>query len=114
MTVKNKSELVKQIEAYGLKGKLADLAHKEQARRPFRHLPKQFSKGILNYLSNLYKSIKVLGFFIFLQIVLGIFTLLYGAQIYIASMHQISSIFLVASCIYFLFINTKSNLQLSS
>ena len=47
MSVKNKSELVKQIEAYGLKGKLADLAHKEQARRPFRHLPKQFSKGIL-------------------------------------------------------------------
>ncbi len=47
MTEKNKSELVKQIEAYGLKSKLADLAHKEQARRPFRHLPKQFSKGIL-------------------------------------------------------------------
>ena len=47
MTGKNKSELVKQIEAYGLKSKLADLAHKEQARRPFRHLPKQFSKGIL-------------------------------------------------------------------
>ena len=47
MTGKNKSELVKQIEAYGLKSKLADLAHKEQARRPFHHLPKQFSKGIL-------------------------------------------------------------------
>ena len=47
MAIKNKSELVKQIEAYGLKSKLADLAHKEQARRPFRHLPKQFSKGIL-------------------------------------------------------------------
>ena len=47
MTGKNKSELVKQIEAYGLKSKLADLAHKEEARRPFRHLPKQFSKGIL-------------------------------------------------------------------
>ena len=47
MKRKNKSELVKQIEAYGLKSKLADLAHKEQARRPFRHLPKQFSKGIL-------------------------------------------------------------------
>ena len=47
MTGKNKSELVKPIEAYGLKSKLADLAHKEQARRPFRHLPKQFSKGIL-------------------------------------------------------------------
>ena len=47
MTGKNKSELVKQIEAYGLKSKLADLAHKEQARRPFRHLPKLFAKGIL-------------------------------------------------------------------
>ena len=47
MTGKNKSELVKQIEAYGLKSKLADLAHKEQARRPFHHLPKQCSKGIL-------------------------------------------------------------------
>ena len=29
MAPKNKSELVKQIEAYGLKGKLADLARKE-------------------------------------------------------------------------------------
>tara|TARA_Y100001937_G_scaffold100806_1_gene138141 strand:+ start:247 stop:750 length:504 start_codon:yes stop_codon:yes gene_type:complete len=47
MTGKNKSELVKQIEAYGLKGKLANLAQREQERRPFRHLPKQFSKGIL-------------------------------------------------------------------
>ena len=47
MTGKNKSELVKQIEAYGLKSKLADLVHKEQARRPFHHLPNQFSKGIL-------------------------------------------------------------------
>ena len=47
MTGKNKSELVKQIEAYGLKNKLADLVRKEEARRPFRHLPKQFSKGIL-------------------------------------------------------------------
>ena len=42
-----KSELVKQIEAYGLRNKLADLARREEARRPFRHLPKQFSKGIL-------------------------------------------------------------------
>ncbi len=67
-----------------------------------------------NKKSDLYKSINILGFFIILQIILGIFTLLYGAQILIASMHQISSIFLVASCIYFLFINTKSNLRLSS
>ena len=26
---------------------MADLARKEEAKRPFRHLPKQFSKGIL-------------------------------------------------------------------
>ena len=44
---KNKSELVRQIEAYGLKGKLAELARKEESKRPFHHLPKQFSKGIL-------------------------------------------------------------------
>jgi hypothetical protein len=47
MSGKNRSELVKQIEAYGLKNKLADLARRGEARRPFRHLPKQFSKGIL-------------------------------------------------------------------
>jgi hypothetical protein len=47
MPLKNKHELVKQIEAYGLKNKLAELARKEEAKRPFRHLPKQFSKGIL-------------------------------------------------------------------
>lgn len=44
---KNRTELVKQITAYGLKNKLKKLAKKEQAKRPFRHLPKQFSKGIL-------------------------------------------------------------------
>ena len=47
MAEKNKSELVKQIEAYGLRNKLADLARREEAKRPIRHLPKQFSKGIL-------------------------------------------------------------------
>jgi hypothetical protein len=47
MPLKNKQELVRQIEAYGLKNKLAELARKEVAKKPFRHLPKQFSKGIL-------------------------------------------------------------------
>ena len=47
MREKNKQELLKQIEAYGLKNKLQDLARKQEARRPFRHLPKQFAKGIL-------------------------------------------------------------------
>ena len=58
---------------------------------------------------NLYKSINILGFFIILQIVLGIFTIIYGAQIFIASMHQISSIFLVSSCVYFYHLNCSSN-----
>ena len=47
MALKNKNELVKHIDAYGLKNKLADMAKRNEERRPFRHLPKQFSKGIL-------------------------------------------------------------------
>ena len=68
-----------------------------------------FYKIYKNKMNELYRSINVLGFFIILQIILGIFTIIYGAQIYIASMHQISSIFLVSSCIYFYFINIKFN-----
>ena len=68
-----------------------------------------FYKIYKNKMYDLYKSINYLGGFIILQIVLGIYTVLYGAQIYIASMHQISSIFLVSSCIYFFYINTKIN-----
>tara|TARA_Y100000590_G_scaffold240719_1_gene270706 strand:- start:371 stop:1381 length:1011 start_codon:yes stop_codon:yes gene_type:complete len=56
-----------------------------------------------------FNSIKIIGIVLFIQIVLGIFTLLYGAQIFLASMHQISSIFLVSSCIYFLYLNSKSS-----
>ena len=62
-----------------------------------------------NKLYDLYKSINILGFFIILQIILGIFTILNGAQIFISSMHQLSSVFLVSSCIYFLYLNTNSN-----
>jgi len=53
--------------------------------------------------------IKIIGLVLFLQIVLGIFTLLYGAQIYLASMHQISSIFLVSLSVYFLFLTSNTN-----
>ena len=63
----------------------------------------------INKIYDLYKSINILGIFIILQIALGIFTILNGAQIYISSMHQISSIFLVSSSIYFLYLNTKPN-----
>ena len=68
-----------------------------------------FYKIYKENMNDLYKSVNILGFFIFLQIILGIFTILYGAQIYIASTHQISSIFLVSSCIYFFYINTNIN-----
>ena len=60
-----------------------------------------------NRLSQLYQSINILGFLLIIQIILGIFTLIYGAQILIASMHQISSIFLVSFSIFFLFLNTN-------
>ena len=66
-----------------------------------------FYKIYKNKIYDLYKSIHILGFFIILQIILGIFTLLYGAQIFLASMHQLSSIFLVSSSIYFLYLNSK-------
>ena len=66
-------------------------------------------KVYINRKSDLYKSVNVLGLFIVLQIILGILTVIYGAQIYIASMHQLSSIFLVSSSIYFFFLNTKFN-----
>jgi len=68
-----------------------------------------FYKIYKNKMYELYKSINFLGFFITLQIILGVLTILNGAQIYIASMHQISSIFLVSGSIYFLYINTKFN-----
>ena len=68
-----------------------------------------FYKVYKNKFKDLYKPTNVLGFFILLQIVLGILTILYGAQIYISSMHQISSIFLVSTSIYFFYINTKFN-----
>tara|TARA_Y100000591_G_C21569926_1_gene562918 strand:- start:78 stop:671 length:594 start_codon:yes stop_codon:yes gene_type:complete len=62
-----------------------------------------------NRFYDLYRSVNILGFFIVLQIILGIFTIIYGAQIILASMHQLSSIFLVSSCIYFFYLNTKFN-----
>ena len=66
-----------------------------------------------NNLLNLFKAIKIIGFILIVQIVLGILTLLSGAQIIFSSMHQISSIFLVSSSIYLVYLNLNTNLQLS-
>ena len=68
-----------------------------------------FIKIYKNKLSGLFTTIKVIGFLLFLQIILGILTLLFGEQIIIASMHQISSILLVSSSIYFLYLNNSSS-----
>jgi len=45
--MRNRKELQRQIEAYGLGDKLKKLADHDERTRPFLHLPKQFSKGIL-------------------------------------------------------------------
>ena len=57
---------------------------------------------------NMYNSIYFLLLMIFIQIALGIFTLLSGAHIWIASLHQISTIFLLISSIYFYYKSLKS------
>ena len=63
---------------------------------------------VLNYkLLKFYSIIKILGTVLIIQIILGILTILNGAQMLIASMHQISSIALISFSIYFLFLNTK-------
>ena len=61
---------------------------------------------------NFFKATKIIGFILIIQIVLGILTLLSGAQIIVSSMHQISSIFLVSASVYLLYLNLNINLQL--
>ena len=62
-------------------------------------------------LNDLYPAIIICGLFLVIQILLGILTLIYGAQIILASMHQISSIFLVSSSVYLLYLNTNQQLS---
>tara|TARA_B100001250_G_scaffold340300_1_gene307945 strand:- start:561 stop:1169 length:609 start_codon:yes stop_codon:yes gene_type:complete len=63
-------------------------------------------KIYINKLKSFYFSINTLGIFLLIQIILGILTVINGAQIILASMHQITSIFLVSSSIYFLYLNS--------
>ena len=62
---------------------------------------------INNKLFKFYKILKILGAILIVQIILGILTVINGAQMVLASMHQISSIALISFSIYFLFLNTK-------
>ena len=59
--------------------------------------------------TKLYYSINLIGILLIVQITLGIFTLINQAHIILASLHQISSIFLVSSSIYLLFLNNNTN-----
>ena len=61
-----------------------------------------------NKIYSSFNAVNILGIFLLSQVILGILTLLNGAQIFLASMHQISSIFLVSSSIYLLYRNKKN------
>jgi cytochrome c oxidase assembly protein subunit 15 len=58
-------------------------------------------------INKLYKPIILLLLILFTQIILGIFTLLSGLNIYLASAHQICSVILVFSSINLYFFNVK-------
>jgi len=68
-----------------------------------------FVKIYRNKLKEYFKIINTIGILLIFQILLGIFTLLSGAKIFISSLHQVNSIFLISSSIYFLYLNTKTN-----
>ena len=61
-----------------------------------------------NKIFNLFKPLVILGLIILLQIILGILTVLSGASILTASLHQFSSILLITSSLYFLYKNRFS------
>ena len=58
-------------------------------------------------LQSLYKPLKILLFFLFLQVVLGIFTLISDLNIYLASAHQITSVLLVFSALNLYYLKAK-------
>ena len=56
---------------------------------------------------NLYTPLKILLIFLFLQVALGIYTLVSGLNIYLASMHQITSVLLVFSALNLYYLRAK-------
>ena len=65
------------------------------------------------YKKNCYKYLRKVSLLVFgallFQIFLGVLTVVSGAQIFIASMHQIGSIFLITSSLALMFLNSKAN-----
>ncbi len=60
-----------------------------------------------NKLNNLFKALKLLIYFLILQIFLGILTLISGLNIFLASAHQISSVILVFTAINLYYFQSK-------
>ena len=58
-------------------------------------------------LKNLYNPLKLVFFFLFLQALLGILTLISGLNIYLASTHQITSVLLVFSALNLYYLRAK-------
>ena len=58
-------------------------------------------------LKNLYTPLKIVFIFLIIQVILGIFTLLSGLNIFLASAHQITSVILVFSAIYLYYYQAK-------
>ena len=51
------------------------------------------------------KPILIIGISLFLQVILGVLTILSGVKIFYASLHQINSILIILSTLYFLYIS---------
>jgi cytochrome c oxidase assembly protein subunit 15 len=60
-----------------------------------------------NNISQLYKPLKILLFFLIVQAILGIFTLISGLNIFLASLHQITSVLLVFSALNLYYFRAK-------
>ncbi len=56
------------------------------------------------------KPILLIGISLFLQVILGVMTLLSGVKITYASLHQINSIFIILTTLYFLYISKYKKL----
>ena len=63
-----------------------------------------------NRIKTSFYPIILLGIFLISQIILGILTLVNGVHIILASLHQVSSIFLISSSVYLLFLNKKNKI----
>ncbi len=88
---------------------LVQFIHRNLAYLIFFYYLFIFFKIYKSKMSKLIFAVNLLGLLLVLQMFLGILTLIYGVHIMMASLHQINSIFLVSSSVYFLFLNKKIN-----